>query len=92
METGEVISVKPNAMTMLPCKDGVCPECGVDHPVTEPHNRQSLVYQYRFHATHGRWPTWMDATSHCSDKVIEQYKSHGLPIPEDLISDPKGTQ
>lgn len=92
-ETGEVVSVKKNAFTMLPTKDGVCPECGTDHKYDMPHNVQSMVYQYRFYGTHGRWPTHTDSMQHCTDEmksqwreaVIETLKKIGKPIPDDLL-------
>jgi hypothetical protein len=46
-----------------------CPECGVEHPPEDPHNRDSLAYQYGFYGKYGRWPTWADAMAHCSPKV-----------------------
>jgi hypothetical protein len=90
--TGEVIAERRNAMTLMPARDGVCPECAVDHPHDQPHNQQSLIYQYRFHATHGRFPVWTDAMAHCPDavkaawreKLIEVHRGRGLDVPDDL--------
>jgi hypothetical protein len=48
---------------------GTCPECATAHGPAEPHNQQSLAYQYKFYVQHGRWPTWADAMAHCSDEV-----------------------
>lgn len=57
-----------SGMTLLPCKKGgVCQECAVDHRPEEPHNQQSLYYQYKFYGEHGRWPTWKDAIAHCNE-------------------------
>ena len=50
---------------------GTCPECAVKHDPSQPHNLQSLAYQYHFYDEHGRWPTWFDAMAHCSDSVKE---------------------
>lgn len=50
---------------------GTCPECAVKHDPSQPHNRDSLAYQYKFYDKHGRWPTWSDAMAHCSDFVKE---------------------
>jgi hypothetical protein len=97
METGEVIEEKANAMTLLPAREGTCPECGTDHPHADPHNQQSLFYQYRFYATHGRWPTWTDAMAHCPDAVraawrehlVAEMRSRGMKVPPDLeLRDP----
>jgi hypothetical protein len=68
-ETGEVLSEEKNAFTLLPPREGVCPECAVDHPYFQPHDQQSLYYQMAFHAKHGRWPTWNDALAHCPDNI-----------------------
>lgn len=49
--------------------DGTCPECAVAHDPKQPHNRDSLAYQYHFYDKNGRWPTWADAMAHCTDEV-----------------------
>lgn len=93
METGETTGVKRNAFTMLPPPANLCQECAIDHPHDQPHNQQSLFYQYQFRAKHGRWPTWTDAMTHCTEDVranwrtllIEQMNSNGVPVPEDLM-------
>ena len=58
-------------MMLLPPKPTACPICAVDpcHGPNEPHNQQSLYYQYRFMQAHGRWPTWADAVAHCHPEV-----------------------
>ena len=94
--TGEVVSERRNAGTLMPPSPDVCQECAVDHPHDQPHNQQSVYYQMAFHATHGRWPTWSDAMAHSAPEVqalwrtglIEQFKRHGQPMPDDLM-DPK---
>jgi hypothetical protein len=60
---------------MLPAKPGTCPECAVKHEPEQPHNQQSLFYQYKFYNEHGRWPTWQDAMSHCSEEVKLLWRS-----------------
>ncbi len=57
--------------------EGTCPECAVRHDPIQPHNRDSLAYQYKFYAQHGRWPTWADAMAHCS-KEIKEYWTQAL--------------
>jgi hypothetical protein len=59
-------------LRLLPCAADKCQECAVKHDVSDPHNQQSLHYQYHFYAEHGRWPTWHDAMAHCTEK-IKQY-------------------
>jgi protein-disulfide isomerase len=59
------------AFTLLPARPGTCPECAVLHEAGEPHNQQSLYYQYHFFAEHGRWPTWSDALAHCDEATKE---------------------
>jgi len=96
MQTGEAVSERRNAMTLMPCAPDVCQECAVDHPHDAPHNQQSIYYQMSFHATHGRWPTWSDAMAHCAPDVqtrwraalIEELRAHGQRVPDDLM-DPK---
>lgn len=53
---------------------GTCPMCAVKHNPEQPHNRDSLAYQYKFYDEHGRWPTWADAMEHCSDEVKAYWK------------------
>lgn len=48
---------------------GQCAECAVVHDPAQPHNQQSLFYQYAFFEDHGRWATWADAISHCTPEV-----------------------
>lgn len=63
---------------------GACSQCFVVHAPEEPHNQQSLQYQYRFYAEHDRWPTWEDALAHCSDELYEAWRiglrEHGVEV------------
>jgi len=63
-----------DGLKLLPCKQGVCQECAVDHPPEAPHNQQSLYYQYKFYGEHGRWPTWSDAIAHCDEPTQAMWK------------------
>jgi hypothetical protein len=54
---------------LLPCRPGKCPECAAVHGPDQPHNGQSLHYQYQFRARYGRWPKWSDAIAHCGPDV-----------------------
>ena len=61
---------KRHGMTLFgKMPDGACTECAVKHSPEQPHNRDSLAYQYNFHDEHGRWPTWADAMAHCPEEV-----------------------
>ena len=53
--------------------DGTCPECAVKHDPEQPHNRDSLTYQYKFFDQNGRWPTWKDAMAHCTPEMQEAW-------------------
>lgn len=80
------------AMTLLPAKEGTCPECAVAHDPTIPHDQQSLYYQMRFYGQHHRWPTWNDAMAHCSPEVKaatrKVLKEKGIPCGrEETIKD-----
>lgn len=68
----------------MPTPEGTCPECAVDHTPEQPHNQQSLAYQYNFYNQHGRWPTWADALAHCPPYVraawVEGLGDHGVEV------------
>lgn len=57
-----------------PANPAACFECATMHAPEAPHNRDSLNYQYNFAQKNGRWPTWKDASDHCSDAVISMLK------------------
>lgn len=64
-----------HGMTLLGrTPEGTCPECAVKHDQEQPHNRDSLAYQYKFYDQHGRWPTWEDAMAHCTDEVKDYWR------------------
>lgn len=69
---------------LLPAAPDKCQECAVQHEPSQPHNQQSLFYQYRFYGQHGRWPTWADAMAHCEPDVrrqwIEELAKHGIVV------------
>ena len=48
---------KVNDFMLLPPAKDVCQECAVKHAPEEPHNKDSLYYQVKFHKEHGRYPT-----------------------------------
>ena len=70
--------------TLMPAKPGTCPECAVKHEPTQPHNQQSLYYQYHFYADNNRWPTWEDAMAHCTEEVkavwIKELARYGVSV------------
>ncbi len=59
---------------LLPAKAGTCEECGRNHPPEQPHDKDSLYYQIRFQATHGRGAQWSDAVAHCPPEVKRYWK------------------
>jgi len=61
-------------MQLLAPAPNVCPICATRHADTDPHNAQSLYYQYRFYSVRGRWPTWADAIAHCSLPMRRQWE------------------
>lgn len=63
------VEIKEAALTLLPPHPSKCQECAVDHKPNEPHNPQSMYYQFKFNMQHGRKATWMDAMAHCSDEI-----------------------
>lgn len=71
-------------LKILPTREGTCPECGVNHDLEQPHNRDSLAYQYNFFDKNGRWPTWVDAMAHCAEKIkimwIEKLQERGIEV------------
>jgi len=92
MATGEVLSEKQNAFTMLPPRPDVCQVCAVKHDHDQPHNQQSIYYRIAFHAKHGRFPTWTDAMQHCTPEVQKEWRvklvalmrEKGVKVPKDL--------
>ena len=62
-------------MKMLPAPADKCAVCAVDHSPTQPHNQQSLFFQYWFYGHHGRWPTWADAIAHCSESLQKAWRA-----------------
>lgn len=77
MKTGEVVEERTVDWMVAPpdTRDGKCPQCAVKHDLGQPHNAQSLAYQYDFRARKGRWPTWADAVAHCSPEVKAAWKA-----------------
>jgi hypothetical protein len=79
-------------MTMLPPAPGKCPECAAEHGENEPHNADSIFYQLKFQAEHGRSPTWRDATAHMTEEdrklwvecFVRLLKAHRQQIPAEL--------
>ena len=93
-EENEPVTQKPSprsgeahgsGLTLLPCAAGVCQQCAKDHPAEQPHNQQSLYWQYYFYGKNGRWPTWADAMAHCTSEVRAHWTTelakHGITVP-----------
>lgn len=86
-----VIDMKTEGHLMPPAAD-VCQQCAVDHEPDEPHDQQSLFYQFWFYRQRGQWPSWADAMAHCSPEVqefwVEQLTSRGVFMGAGLSSQP----
>lgn len=71
---------------LLPPAPDVCQACATKHDSAEPHNQQSLYYQYWFYGQHGRWPTWADALAHCDAEMRAAWTAglaeHGVIVGE----------
>lgn len=60
---------------LIPPEPGACLECGIRHPPELPHDKNSAYYRFKFHLENGRWPTWDDALSHCTEEMKIQWKA-----------------
>ena len=76
LNTGEETTETVNFQLIPPHADA-CPVCAhrPAHREDEPHNLQSLYYQYAFYGEHGRWPTWADAMAHCSEDIRRTWET-----------------
>jgi hypothetical protein len=61
--------------TLLPPAPHLCQACAIEHHPTMPHNCQSMFFQYWFYQQNDRFPSWLDAMSHCSPEIQEQWKA-----------------
>ena len=52
-----------------------CIECGDYHPNEIPHNVAHPHYQKTFFKKQGRFPTWSDAMSHCTEEMKLAWKT-----------------
>lgn len=59
---------------LLPPKKDRCQVCASDHEPEQPHNQQSIYYQYNFYGQNARWPTWADAIAHCTPEIQAAWK------------------
>lgn len=75
------------SMFLLPPKPGTCPICATAHNPADPHKKDSLYYQMRFHLENGRSATWVDAMAHGTEEVkqiwIQALALHGIRVPAD---------
>jgi hypothetical protein len=78
-------------MQLLPPKQDVCQQCANENHTDpeQPHDQQSLYWQYWFYGQNGRWHTWNDAMAHCSNEVkqiwITSLKNHGVEIETEAV-------
>lgn len=78
--------------SLLPAAPDKCPECASGHPPEQPHNRDSLFYQIKFHQANGRFPTWNDAMRHCTTEMQRAWRKGlweiGIDVPEEEEGQP----
>jgi len=65
---------QPKTLAILPPEPGTCQVCACVHEPNEPHNKNSLYYQMKFHLDYGRWPTWEDAIKHCTEDMKAEWR------------------
>ncbi|TCL06868.1 hypothetical protein [Sodalis ligni] len=84
IQTGTVEKTETVGFQIMPKREGTCQECGRQHLDEDPHDAQSLHYQYTFYAREGRWPTWADALAHCPVDTrnlwIKELAKHGIDV------------
>lgn len=81
---------KDGAIKVTAPSPGSCPVCATVHDPKDPHDRNSLYYQNRFHRSNKRFPTWADAMAHCSAGRRAEWKEKLLKqgvSPEELAED-----
>lgn len=75
---------------LLPPPPDVCQCCAAAHDLREPHNQDSLFWQYWFRREYGRWPKWADAMEHCDPHIkeawIAELRNHGVPDEQIFVS------
>jgi hypothetical protein len=76
--------VQLKQMQLMPVAKGNCSQCNYQHPADQPHNAQTMYYQVAFYQEHGRWPTWVDAMSHCTTEVQAQWTIHLVDLGVDV--------
>jgi hypothetical protein len=83
---------------LLPPRPDVCQACAVKHSPEQPHNQQSLYWQYWFHGKHQRWPTWADAMAHCEPDIrqfwVSELGKHGVNVdlPPPIVQRDRGAE
>ena len=77
-------------LDLLMPRPGLCQECATKHEPGEPHNAKSLFYQMRFFTRENRWPTWLDAMSHCEKEIQDEWIIELIKAGELKESDERG--
>lgn len=80
-------ALKPlkGGMSILMPPPNKCQVCAVEHDPKEPHNKDSLFYQFVYAQDHdGKSPTWEEAMAHCSQEVKQKWitalAQHGIIV------------
>jgi hypothetical protein len=71
-------------MMLLPPAKDKCQVCATDHDSKDPHNAQSLFYQMKFKMENGREASWLDAMSHCDQKIKDAWRDELIKIGVDV--------
>lgn len=77
----EAVVIKFADWNLLPPASDACQICAREHPPEDPHNQQSLHYQYWFRLREARagreerWPTWADAMAHCDSQTQAMWRT-----------------
>lgn len=58
---------------LLPPAPDRCQCCAAKHEPEQPHNWQSMFWQYWYYNKHGRWPTMRDAFEHVTPELRQAW-------------------
>lgn len=65
---------------LLPPAPHLCQSCATDHKPEDPHNWQSMHWQYWFYGQTGRFPKVLDAFEHTTAAMRYAWKRHMMDM------------